>query len=142
MPIGQKRKPLGQILIEEGLLTEKELEEALAHQAKNGGALGRVLIDLGVATENDILLAIAKQAGMDIIDLQHLEIPKEVIAMVSPSVAQVYRIVPVSFENGMLTVAMADPLNVNAIDDLRFMLNCEVSGAVSNETDVAAAIEK
>ena len=142
MPIGQKRKPLGQILIEEGLLTEKELEEALAHQAKNGGALGRVLIDLGVATENDILLAIAKQAGMDIIDLEHLEIPPDVLAMVSPSVAQVYRIIPVNFESGTLTVAMADPLNVNAIDDLRFMLNCEVNGAVSNEQAVAEAIEK
>jgi type IV pilus assembly protein PilB len=142
VPIGQKRKPLGQILIEEGLLTEKELEEALAHQTTNGGALGRVLVDLGVATENDILLAIAKQAGMDIIDLQHLEIPKEVISMVSPSVAQVYRIVPVSFENGMLTVAMADPLNVNAIDDLRFMLNCEVNGAVANEQAVQEAVEK
>jgi len=142
VPIGQKRKPLGQILIEEGLLTEKELEEALAHQTKNGGALGRVLIDLGVATENDILLAIAKQAGMDIIDLEHLEIPKEVLSMISPSVAQVYRIVPVSFENGSLTVAMADPLNVNAIDDLRFMLNCEVSGAVSNEQAVQEAIDK
>jgi len=140
--IGQKRKQIGQILIEEGLVTEKELEEGLAHQAQHGGAIGRVLIDLGVVTENDILLAIAKQAGMDIIDLEHLEIPREVADMVSASVAQVYRIVPVSFEDGVLTVAMADPLNVNAIDDLRFMLNCEVSGAVSNETAVMEAIEK
>jgi type IV pilus assembly protein PilB len=142
LPIGQRRKQLGQILIEEGLVTEKELEEGLAHQAQHGGAIGRVLIDLGVVTDNDILLAIAKQAGMDIIDLEHLEIPKEVVDMVSPSVAQVYRIVPVSFEDGVLTVAMADPLNVNAIDDLRFMLNCEVSGAVSNEGAVNEAIEK
>ncbi|MHC4914177.1 MAG: GspE/PulE family protein [Planctomycetota bacterium] len=142
MPIGQKRKQLGQILIEEGLITEKELEEGLAHQAQHGGAIGRVLIDLGVVTDNDILLAIAKQAGMDIIDLEHLEIPKEVVDMVTPSVAQVYRIVPVSFEDGVLTVAMADPLNVNAIDDLRFMLNCDVSGAVSNEGAVNEAIEK
>ncbi len=142
MPIGQRRKQLGQILIEEGLVTEKELEEGLAHQAQHGGAIGRVLIDLGVVTDNDILLAIAKQAGMDIIDLEHLEIPKEVVDMVSPSVAQVYRIVPVSFEDGVLTVAMADPLNVNAIDDLRFMLNCDVSGAVSNEGAVNEAIEK
>jgi type IV pilus assembly protein PilB len=142
VPIGQKRKQLGQILIEEGLITEKELEEGLAHQAQHGGAIGRVLIDLGVVTDNDILLAIAKQAGMDIIDLEHLEIPKEVVDMVTPSVAQVYRIVPVSFEDGVLTVAMADPLNVNAIDDLRFMLNCDVSGAVSNEGAVNEAIEK
>ena len=140
--IGQKRKQIGQILIEEGLVTEKELEEGLAHQAQQGGAIGRVLIDLGVVTENDILLAIAKQAGMDIIDLEHLEVPKEVLDMVSASVAQVYRIVPVSFEDGVLTVAMADPLNVNAIDDLRFMLNCEVAGAVSNESAVMEAIEK
>ena len=142
MPIGQKRRQIGQILIEEGLVTEKELEEALVHQAKHGGAIGRVLIELGVVTENDILLAVAKQADMDIIDLQHLEIPKEVINMVTPSVAQVYRIVPVSFEDGVLTVAMADPLNVNALDDLRFMLNCEVSGAVSNEQAVQEAVDK
>jgi type IV pilus assembly protein PilB len=142
VPIGQKRKQLGQILIEEGLITDKELEEGLAHQAQHGGAIGRVLVDLGVVTDNDILLAIAKQAGMDIIDLQHLEIPKEVVEMISPSVAQVYRILPVNFEDGLLTVAMADPLNVNAIDDLRFMLNCDVSGAVSNEQAVTEAIEK
>ncbi len=142
MPIGQKRKQLGQILIEEGLVTEKELEEGLAHQAQHGGALGRVLVDLGVVTDNDILLAIAKQAGMDIIDLEHLELPQEVTEMISPSVAQVYRIIPVNFEEGVLTVAMADPLNVNAIDDLRFMLNCDVAGAVSNEQAVTEAIEK
>ena len=142
MPIGQKRKQLGQILIEEGLISDKELEEGLSHQAQNGGALGRVLVDLGVVTDNDILLAIAKQAGMDIIDLEHLEIPQEVVEMISPSVAQVYRIIPVNFEDGVLTVAMADPLNVNAIDDLRFMLNCDVSGAVSNEQAVTESIEK
>jgi type IV pilus assembly protein PilB len=142
VPITQKRKPLGQILVDEGLITEKDLQESLAHQAEHGGALGRVLIELGMATENDILLAIAKQAGMDIIDLEHIDIPKEVTGMVSASVAQVYRIVPVSFEGGVLTVAMADPLNVNALDDLRFMLNCEVAGAVANENSVATAIEK
>jgi type IV pilus assembly protein PilB len=142
VPIGQRRKQIGQILIEEGLITEKELDEGLAHQAQNGGAIGQVLVDLGVVTDNDILLAIAKQAGMDIIDLEHLEIPQEVVDMVSPSVAQVYRIVPVNFEDGLLTVAMADPLNVNAIDDLRFMLNCDVAGAVSNEQAVSEAIEK
>jgi len=142
VPIGQKRKQLGQILIEEGLISDKELEEGLSHQAQNGGALGRVLVDLGVVTDNDILLAIAKQAGMDIIDLEHLEIPQEVVEMISPSVAQVYRIIPVNFEDGVLTVAMADPLNVNAIDDLRFMLNCDVSGAVSNEQAVTESIEK
>lgn len=142
MSIGQSRKQIGRILIEEGLVTEKELEEGLAHQAKHGGAIGRVLVDLGVVTENDIFLAIAKQVGMDIIDLEHMEISKDVIERVTPSVAQVYRIIPVSFEGGVLTVAMADPLNVNAIDDLRFMLNCDVMGAVSNEQAVAAAIEK
>jgi type IV pilus assembly protein PilB len=137
-----QRKQLGQLLIEGGLITEKELEEGLSYQAQHGGAIGRVLIDLGVVTDNDILLAIAKQAGMDIIDLEHLEIPEEVIDLVTPSVAQVYRIIPVNMDDGVLTVAMADPLNVNVIDDLRFMLNCEVVGAVSNEQVVTESIEK
>jgi len=141
MPVAQ-RKLLGQILVEEGLLSEIELGEALDVQRQKGGAVGRVLIDLGMVTENDIQLAVARQAGMDVIDLSNLEIPEEVIKLVSASVAQVYRIVPVASEDGLLTVAMADPLNVNAIDDLRFMLNCEVVGAVSNEIAVGEAIEK
>ena len=68
MPVAQ-RKLLGQILVEEGLLSEPELAEALDVQRQNGGAVGRVLIDLGMVTENDIQLAVARQAGMDVIDL-------------------------------------------------------------------------
>ena len=136
------RKPIGQILLENGVMGDQQLQQALQFQARNGGVLGQILIDLGFITEEDRLKALASQSGMEVVDLEDLEIDKELLEMVTSSVANIYRLVPVSFEDNVLTVAMADPLNVNALDDLRFMLGCEVVGAVSNEESVASAIEK
>ena len=136
------RRPIGQILIEKGMVSEQQLKQALQLQARQGGVLGQILIDLGFITEEDRLKALAEQSGMDVVELDQIEIPDEVLQKVSPSVANIYRLVPVSFEDNILTVAMADPLNVNALDDLRFMLGSEVIGAVSNEETVSNAIEK
>ncbi|MCY3017800.1 MAG: ATPase, T2SS/T4P/T4SS family [Planctomycetota bacterium] len=138
----EDRRPLGQILIEMGSLDDTKLQEALKTQHEKGGALGQVLIEGGFITPEDLLQALATQHGMDIVDLSQIEVPEDVIKMVSVSMAQVYRIVPISFENNVLTVAMADPQNVNALDDLRFMLNCPVSGAVATEQQITEAITK
>jgi type IV pilus assembly protein PilB len=133
---------LGQILIEQGLITEAQLQQALAYQRQHGGALGQILIEKGLITDEDVLLALGEQADMEVIDLEGIEIPEEIFDMVSPSIANIYRIIPVALEKGVLTVAMADPLHLNALDDMRFMLNVEVIGAVSNESAVEVALEK
>jgi len=137
-----ERRPIGQILIEMGALDEEKLQEGLKLQNEKGGALGQVLIEAGLITSEDLLEALATQHGLQIVDLTETRVPDEVIKMVSVSMAQVYRIVPISFENNVLTVAMADPQNVNALDDLRFMLNCQVTAAVATEAQVTQAISQ
>jgi type IV pilus assembly protein PilB len=140
---GTGRRRIGQILIEMGIVTESQVKEALEKAKTQGGALGQMLTQLGYATEDDVIHALAEQAGMEVIELSSLDnISSEVLDKVSPSLAKIYRIVPVRLQDGVLTVAMADPLNVNALDDLRLMLSCDVVGAVSSESAVDDAIEK
>jgi len=153
------RKRIGQILIEQGVVTEAQVQEALEQAKVQGGALGQMLVQLGYAAEDDVIGALAEQAGMEVIDLERIEtVPSDVLDRVSPSLAKIYRIIPVRFDadpaeieqaqaedrqpHGTLVVAMADPLNVNALDDLRLMLSVDVVGAVSSESAVDNAIEK
>ena len=135
-------KLLGQILKEMRLVTEAQIQEALAIQKQSGGAIGTILISLNYITEQEMLTALGIQSGMDVVDLDAMDIMDDVIARVSPSIASIYRVVPVKFENNVLTVAMADPVNVKILDDLRFLLDCEIRGAVSNEAAVARALDR
>jgi len=142
-PAPGPRRQLGDILIDEGAITQAQLKEALARQKQEGGALGRILQDLGFITESQFLMAMGSQLGMDVVeDLENIDIPPEVLEKVSRMMAEVYSIIPVSFEGGELVVAMADPLNVHALDDLKFMLNCDVRGAVADHNAVRGAIER
>ena len=136
----QERRLIGQILIEMGVLTEEQVQEALAIQGEKGGVIGQIMVEAGMVTPADLLQALADQHGMQTVDLSQIEISEEAIKMVSVSMAQVYRIVPINFEDNVLTIAMADPQNVNALDDLRFMLNCEVAGVVAIEEQITKAI--
>jgi len=136
------RKTLGEILREKGWATDEQIEECAQAAREEGGVLGGVLVARGYITEQQLVHALAEQAGMEVIDLDAIQIPPDVIDRVSLSIAEVYRIVPVKFEDGVLTVAMADPLHVQALDDLRFMLNCEVEGVVASEAAVERAISK
>jgi len=137
-----KKKPVGQLLLEKGLIRHEQLEHALNEQQKSGGLLGRILVDLGFVTEADILSTLGAQTGMPAANLPEMDISSEVLEKVSAPIAKVYKIIPVKMEEGILYVAMADPLNINVLDDLRFMLECEVRGMVSNEKDIEEAIVK
>jgi len=137
-----RQTSLGQILKEMRLVTESQIQESLAIQRQQGGAVGAILVGLNYVTEQEVLEALGRQAGMPVVELDAMEMLPEVLERVSPTIATVYRVVPVTFENGVLTVAMADPLNVKILDDLRFLLDCEVRGAVSNEGAVARALER
>ena len=143
-PLGE-RLPLGQLLIVQGVITKEQLEMALDAQAEKGGNLGSNIKALGMCTDDDILRALGRQTGMDVVDLENMEIPPEIIKKLDPPVlAETYCIVPVDFSeaDNTLTVAMGDPLNLHALDELRFMLNCNVKGAVAGEPAVRAAIER
>jgi len=136
------RKTLGEILREKGWATDEQIEECAQAAREEGGVLGSVLVARGYITEQQLVHALAEQAGMEVIDLDAIQVPPDVVDRVSLSIAEVYRIMPVKFEDGVLTVAMADPLHVQALDDLRFMLNCEVEGVVASEAAVERAISK
>ncbi len=139
---GKKYKSLGRLLLDKGLITESQLQQALDEQKYTGKLLGRTLVELGFIKEGEVLRALGAQAGMGFIDLKKVEIPKGVVQKVSASIAKVYKIMPVKFEENMLTVAMSDPLNVNITDDLRFMLGCSVKGVIAKEDEILESIQK
>jgi len=135
------RPRLGQVLIDMGVITQEQLKQALAHQQDTGGTLGQSLTDLGMISGEDLLNGLATQFGMQMIDLSQVEASPEALKMVSVSMAQLYRIVPINYESGALTVAVADPQNVTATDELRFMLNCEIVSVLATPEQVSAAID-
>jgi len=140
MAAGQK--PLGQLLKEMELVTEGQIQEALQHQRAKGGAMGDILIGLGYINKEELLLALGAQMGMDVVNIEEMELSPELIDKVPVTVAKAYSVVPVSFEDNVLVVAMANPHDINVLDDLRYMLRCEVRGAVAGEDAVGAALEK
>jgi type IV pilus assembly protein PilB len=133
---------LGEILIENGVITAAQLEEALEKQRASQEFLGRTLVSMGYASEQDIVNALGIQQGMEQINLAQISIDSEVLNLVTPDIAQFYNIIPIRKSDGVLTIAMADPLAINTIDDLKVILGCEIEGAVSSQSEIAAAIEK
>ncbi|HNR35773.1 MAG TPA: ATPase, T2SS/T4P/T4SS family [Candidatus Hydrogenedentes bacterium] len=136
-----REKRLGDILIEQGVISPLELDEATQRQRLTGEMMGRVLVSMGLCEEQDIVEALGIQMGMERVDLPKLKIRDEVLRRIPPDVARFYNIVPIREVNGTLVVAMADPLNLRVLDDLRQLLGCDVKGAISNHADVAASIK-
>jgi type IV pilus assembly protein PilB len=138
----RRTKLLGRIFKDMGLITEGQIQEALAIQKESGGAIGEILISLSYITREDLTMGLATQAGMEVVELDGIDVPDNVIEMVESAVAQVYRVVPVRYRNSVLTVVLADPTHLKTLDDLRFLLNCEVKGAVANPGAVDRAVSK
>jgi type IV pilus assembly protein PilB len=133
---------LGQIFKEMKLLHEGQIQEALMAQKKDGGQIGQVLIRLGHITESQLMMALGKQSGMEVVDLSQLEPQADAIAKVDEAIARPFQFLPVLFDGATLTVAMADPMNKSALDDIRFTANCEVKGVVADSEQIAKAIDK
>ena len=143
MALAPRKKQIGQILKDAGLITEAQLVAALETQRSQGGALGTILLADGVISEEQLNGALGKQFGMKVVDLDALELPNNLIKKVPPSVAEAYKVVPVEVApDGTITVAMANPTNINALDDLRFHLGAPVKGAISNPEAVSRAFKK
>ncbi len=135
--IGGRERQLGDILIEQGTITPLQLDEALQRQRLTGDMLGRVLVTIGYCEEQDIIEALGLQSGMERIDLTKVKISEDIIRLIPPEVAKFYSIMPIRIVDDHLIVAMADPLNVQILDDLRAIAGMDVRGAVSNGVDVA-----
>jgi type IV pilus assembly protein PilB len=137
------QRRLGQILVDLGYLTEDQLWDVLEEQKQSPGEIiGQVAIRMGLVTDVQVTEALAEQWGMPVVSLAETTIPPNVLEIVPQTMADIYKIMPVSLKNNVLTVAMADPQNVAALDDLRNFLGYDVRGAVSNLHDVEQAIAR
>lgn len=136
-------RKLGQILVDLGYINEDQLWDVLEEQKRSPGeVIGQVGIRMGLVTDAQVTEALAEQWGMPIVSLAETTIPPKVLELVPQTMAELYKIMPVSLKDNVLTVAMSDPQNVGALDDLRNFLGVEVRGAVSNLKDVEAAVAR
>ncbi len=134
---------LGQILIDLGYLSEDQLWDVLEEQKRSPGeVIGQVAVRMNLVNQAQVTEALAEQWGMPIINLGETTVMPKVLELVPMTMAELYKVMPVAIKDDVLTVAMADPQNVAALDDLRNFLGVEVRGAVSNMKDVEAAIHR
>ncbi|MGZ5214026.1 MAG: GspE/PulE family protein [Actinomycetota bacterium] len=140
--VKRKAKQLGQILIEQGLITSAQLEQALEEHRKTPKSLGRVLIDLGLIKEADLVRALAEQVGLEYVDLAEYHIDPSSTMLLPDARARRYRAIPIGERDGKLLVAMSDPANVYALDDIRTITNRDVQPVVATAADVEQAIQK
>ncbi len=132
---------LGEMLVKAGLVGSEQLQEALGAQKQTGEKLGYVLVSLGYVQEEEITQLLSEQYGVPSINLRHFEIDDSVIDLIPAEVSQKYLVVPVNRTGATLTIAMADPTNVFAMDDIKFMTGYNVEPVVASETAIREAIE-
>lgn len=140
-----KKKRLGDILIDAGIITGEQLTGALAEQRKNGQKLGETLIDLGFTTEVEIANALHRQLNYDYVILAEKRIDKDIIKLVGEEILRKYSMIPFEYKPGypnILRVAMSNPLDYVAIDDIAIVTNLQIEPAVATSNDIAAAIDK
>lgn len=143
MPIKRViRKQLGELLIERGVINQGQLEKALNVQKERGGLIGEVLVELGFVKEVDIAQALTAQYGFPYLPLTNYEISIEVSDIVPSRVARQYMLIPIDKIDSNLTIAMSNPLNIQAIEDIELLTGCNVQIFVSTSTDIKRAIEK
>src|SRR5687768_13584926 len=133
---------LGEILVRENLVTPQQLREALDYQRGSGGRLGSNLVKLGMISDDVITAVLSRQYGVPSINLDLFSIEDEVIKLISQEVALKYTILPISKVGATLTLAMADPTNVFAMDDIKFMTGLNVEPVIASETSIQLSIAK
>jgi len=133
---------IGRMLVEAKLLTEDQLEKSLALQQKEGGRIGSILVKFGYIQEQTLLQFLSKQYGVQSIDLSKVEIDSSVIKLIPTEVVQKYNVIPVRRIGAVLTIAMMDPTNIFAIDDIKFMTGYDIEVVVATESAIMATMSK
>jgi len=140
-PRGRSR-PLGQILLDEGIVPREQLDRAIQMQQRSGGHLGRILIELGVVTEQQMARALAIQWGMSFIDLGQAAVDPEAVKVIPQHLALRHKVLGVEKSTRRLKLAIADPLNIVALDDVRLVTGLEIEPVIAPEEEIAAAISR
>jgi len=133
---------IGELLLKEKRITPAQLQEALNYQKTSGGKLGYNLVKLGFVKDEEITALLSKQYGVPSINLAQFEIDPAIVKLIPSETAQKYQIVPLSRSGATLTIAMTDPTNVFAMDDIKFMTGYNVEPVVASETAVTDAISR
>ncbi len=133
---------LGEILVKENLVSQDQLKKALEHQKQNGGRLGAILVKLGIVTDDEVTAVLSRQYGVPSINLKYYEVDPQVVKLIPQDTAVRYQIVPLSRVGSTLTIAMTDPTNVFAMDDVKFMTGFNVEPVVASESAIGEAIQK
>ena len=135
-------KHLGELLIERGVINQNQLQEVLDLQKKKGKLFGEMLVELKYASEEDIAQALTAQYGFPYLPLASYEIDPEVIKTIPINVCKQFCLIPIDKIGKSLTLAMSNPLNVQAAEDVELLTGCTVQAFVSTTTDVMNAIKK
>ncbi len=133
---------IGELLLKEKRITPEQLQQALAAQKANGGKLGYNLVKMGFVKDEEITALLSKQYGVPSINLAQFQIDPAVVKLVPPETAQKYQIIPLSRSGASLTIAMTDPTNVFAMDDIKFMTGYNVEPVVASETAILEAVQR
>jgi type IV pilus assembly protein PilB len=133
---------LGELLIKENLLAPEQLKLALEYQRQNGGRLGSCLVKMGYVRDDDVIAVLSRQYGVPSINLKYYEVESDVLKLVPRETAVRYEVVPLSRVGSTLTIAMTDPTNVFAMDDIKFMTGYTVEPVVASESSIQQAIQR
>jgi type IV pilus assembly protein PilB len=133
---------LGEILLKENLLTPDQLKQALEHQKANGGRLGNSLVRLGFMSDEEVMAVLSRQYGVPSINLDYFDVDPGITKLIPMDTALKFQVLPLSRVGSSLTLAMVDPTNVFAMDDIKFMTGFNIEPVVASETAIAEAIRK
>ena len=136
------QKQLGELLIERGVITKTHLETALKIQKTKGGLIGEILVGLGFTKEEEIAQALTVQYGFPFLPLQNYELNEATVKLIPENVARQYCLIAIDKIGDTLTVAMSNPLNSKAVEDMEFLTHCKVQVFVSTLSDINSAINK
>ena len=138
----RKNLPIGQVLLKGGYITNEQLTSALAEQKRTPGKrLGDVLTELGFVSERDLMYCLSQRLRVEFVDLDSISISADAVHSIQESTAKKYTLIPVSRSGGMLTVAMSDPMNYYAVEDVRFESRCEIKTVLATATQIKGKID-
>jgi len=135
-------KQLGELLLDRKIINEQQLQKGLSVQKEKGGLLGNILVLLGYATEEQIAQALTTQFGFPYLPLSNYDVDVKIVTLIPENVAVQYNLIAIDKIGNSLTVAMSDPLNIHAIEDIELITNCKVQVFVSTQTDIKEAIKR
>jgi type IV pilus assembly protein PilB len=135
-------KQLGELLLDRGIISQSQLDQVLNLQRIKGGLIGEILVELGFAKEEDIAQSLTAQYGFPYLPLSNYDVNPEITSIIPGRVARQYLLVPIDKIGNNLTLAMSNPLNIQAIEDVELLSGCSVQTFVSTSSDIKKAIAK